>query len=187
VLLVLASLPLVTAASCVDSQNPLSDEKTSVIDERLIGTWLPKAEKSDALVVKRSDTQKNTLEGIGGKKADKTAADTLLLFTTTIQSKNYISIRRTEAQPDDSLKTPPKVSYDICQYHFLNNDTLEIRFMTPDVMEKAIKNAQLSGKIGDKEKAITASPEEIAKYLAVHADECYPKKSDYQLTFKRQK
>ena len=107
-----------------------------------------------------------------------------LLFTTTVKGKQYLTLKGLgkEAQEDR------KGAYDIYQYRFLDNNTLEVRGMAPDVLEKAIGDKKLAGTI-DKGNGpiITDTPEGMARYLEAHADECYPLKTDYMLTFKRQK
>ena len=56
VLPLLLVMPLMAVvASCVESRHPLSDEKTSKIDERLIGTW---EEDTMILYVKMGGTKK---------------------------------------------------------------------------------------------------------------------------------
>jgi hypothetical protein len=63
--------------------------------------------------------------------------------------------------------------------------------MDPKVIMKAIRDKQIAGKIDKDEDddedtpEITDTTEGIVRYLEAHADECYPKKSDYTMTFKR--
>jgi len=89
---------------------------------------------------------------------------------------------------DKEAQKDRKGAYDIYQYHLLDNDTLEVRGMDENVLKKAIAEKTLAGTIGkDKTPTITDEPRNIARYLEDHADECYPVKTDYMLTFKRRK
>ena len=119
-----------------------------------------------------------------GQEKEKDDRAKLLVFTTTIKTKNYMSVKDLSkgAQKDR------KGAYDIYQYRFVDNDTLEVRAMAEEVLKKAIAEKTLAGTIGkNKEPTITAESKDIAHYLEDHADECYPVKTDYMLTFKRRK
>jgi hypothetical protein len=195
----IAALMLSIAASCVDSRHPLSDEKTSTIDERFIGSW--KYDNGDVWRVKKSADVKNAFDL---KFPDPKAPATVLAFATTIKSKGYLSFRDPDA---DAGKRPDAGGYDIYQYVFVDKDTVQVRGMDPDVIVKAIAEKKLGGEIhvtkkttrpivgrfgkkqvvAEKTPVITDTPENLARYLRDHAAECYPEKTDYLLTFKRQK
>jgi hypothetical protein len=198
-LLIVASLVAV-APSCVQSRHPLSDEKTSLIDQRLIGTWRPPDDPA-VWQVSKSDQIKNVLEVTIKERAGTGKG---LLFTTTIKSKSYLSFKELDGHPK---KKPDAAGYEICQYAFPDNGTLEVRAMEPDAIVKAISDKILGGEIvvtkrkarpilglfgkerieEEKTPVITDRPEGITRYLEGHADECYPAKSEPILTFKRQK
>jgi hypothetical protein len=201
VLLLLSVMLLATAVSCVESRNPLSDEKTSILDERLIGDWRPEGE-NDVGHWRRSKSTKNAIESTDGENV--AAKETLLIFTTAIKSKTYLSCRYIEEPIDDSRRAPPKICYTICQYEFPENDTLKVRFMDPDVIVKAIGDRKVRGEIkhqpgpglllmllqkvlgvDDRIPIITDSPEGIAKYLESHADDCYPPRTTVMMLFKQ--
>jgi hypothetical protein len=198
-LLIVASLVAV-APSCVESRHPLSDEKTSLIDQRLIGTWrLP--DDPTVWEVRKSGQVRNALEVTIKERAGTGKG---LLFTTTIKSKSYLSFKELDGDPK---KKPEAAGYQICQYVFSDDGTLEVRAMEPDAIVKAISDKRLGGEtvltkrtsrsiLGllriestrrEKRPFITDQPENIARYLERHANECYPAKSDLVLTFKRQK
>ena len=175
--LLVAAIPVV-AASCVESRHPLSDEKTSKIDERLIGTWQMVSDSS-VWKAKRSADTKNALEL---EITDANATSRALLFTTTLKSKNYASTKDLgkDAQKDC------KERYDIYQYRFLDNDTIEGRNMDVDVVRKAITDKKLVGELDtDKKPTITDSADGIARYLEANADACFPARDDDVLKFKR--
>jgi hypothetical protein len=198
-LLLVTSL-LALAASCVESRHPLSDEKTSQVDQRLIGTWLPEGDAAAGHRVTRSVQTPNALDLL---VTDANGKGNALLFTTTIQSKAYLSVKDLY---DEGQKEGP-LAYTIYQYQFLDNDTVQLRGMEPDVIARAIADKRLGGEIRvsqrkskrlfgliesrklveERTPIITDTPEGIARYLRAHADECYPAQTDSMLTFKRQK
>lgn len=183
VLPLLVALPLMAVTvSCIESRHPLSDEETSKVDERLIGAWLD--EGGDLYTVRRGDAKKNHLDGKWQAKDKKDGSAELLLFTTTLQSKHYMTVR----DLSDDAKTNRQGAYDIYQYRFLDNDTLEIRGMIDEVIVKAIADKLLVGKVvKDEDPLITEPTEGIIRYLKTHAAECYPEKTDIMMTFKRRK
>ncbi len=172
---------MIVAVSCVDSKHPLSDEKTSKIDERLIGTW--QDEDKTTWRVTKSAAAKNSL-ALEWKKKGQDDSGKAIVFTTVIKTKNYLSIRDTT----DETPKDQKEAYNIYQYRLIDNDTVELRGMRPEVLKKAIEGKLLTGTIlKDNVPTITDSPDVIKSYLEAHADECYPVKTDLMLTFKRQK
>ncbi|MGO8690881.1 MAG: hypothetical protein ACLQLG_14760 [Thermoguttaceae bacterium] len=176
--LLLTAPLLALVGACVESRHPLSDEKTSKLDERLIGTW-----QADKMVcrVKKSADAKNSLEA---ETKDENGTSRALLFATTIKGKQYMTLFGLGKEAQKDRKEP----YDIYQYRFVDNDTVEVRGMDPKVLRKAIAEKKLAGTSpkGD-DPVITASSAELARYLEAHADECYPADTDLMLTFKRQK
>ncbi len=192
-LLLLAGTLLCVVASCVESRHPLSDEKTSKIDERLIGTWLCEGEPAGWEVKKRARLD-NALEVT---MPDPHASGRLLVFTTTIKSKSYMSVRDTDGERKKVLGIAGAT---ICEYEFPDKDTLQVRAMEPNVIEKAIADKTLEGESKVKTgrflfifwtwrgpPIIAAPPQAIARYLEAHADECYPAKTDAIMTWKRKK
>jgi hypothetical protein len=87
--------------------------------------------------------------------------------------------------PEEDAKKEP--AWAICQYELLDKDTLRVQAMDGDVIRRAIEQKQIQGRIVKKEPTITAPPDAIRRYLEAHADKCYPRKSDYVVTFKRLK
>ena len=202
-LLVVAAI-LAVVASCVESRNPVSDEKTSKIDERLIGTWRMGNEEDDGVwKVTKHAKQKNALDVALPENGDEHYHATA--FTTTIKSKHYLSLRQSS---DDDASTPDApAGYEIYQYVFDDNNTVQVRGMDPDVILKAIADKKLRGKIvitktttrpilglfgkaevvEEKSPEITDTPENIVRYIEAHADKCFLAKTDEVETFKRQK
>jgi hypothetical protein len=176
---------LTVVASCVDSRNPASDEKTSKIDERLIGNWKEGDNKDLWKVEKSKDVENALVVTI----PDPNGSNTMPAFCTTIKSKSYLSVRD---ESDAKEKDRKAVKYDIYQCEFSDNDTLVVRGMYSEAIVKAIQAKQLIGTVekddeGEETPEITDTTEGILRYLEAHADECYSDKSDQGLNFKRQK
>ena len=170
---------LALVGACVESRHPLSDEKTSKIDERLIGTW-----QADKMVwrVKKEPDAKNALEA---EIKDENGTSQRAALRHHRQGK---AIHDPNGFRQGGANKDRKEPYDIYQYRFVDNDTVEVRGMDGDVLRKAIAEKKLAGTTPkDAAPTITASSAEIARYLEAHADECYPADTDFTLTFKRQK
>jgi hypothetical protein len=182
-LIAIVTAPILAACvSCLPTVHPLSDEKTSKIDERLIGRWYANDDKETVYTVSRSRDTRNGLEcAVREKQKD---AGMSPLFATSLKSKAYLSV----FDPEASAKKEP--AWAIYQYEVLDKDTVQVRCMDFDVIRRAIEKKQIEGRIiknKDKDPHITAPTEAIRRYLEAHAGECYSRKPDYTLTFKRLK
>lgn len=176
-LLVVPILGLV--AACVESRHPLSDEKTSRMDDRLLGTW--QLAPDSVWQVKKGADSPNGLEV---EMRDANGTGRARLFTTTIKQEQYMSL----ADLDPARKKDPRQAWQICQYRFLDNDTVVVRGMEPDALRQAIAHGNLAGTAGkNRDPVITELPEGMTRYLEAHANKCYPSKTDLVLTFKRKK
>jgi hypothetical protein len=191
-LFLLAGALLCVIASCVESRHPLSDQNTSKIDERLIGTWLCEGD-TKGWQVKKSSQMENAMEvTMPGPQA----SGKFSLFSTTVKSNQYMSVTDWGA---DAKTAPGGAGFSIYQYAFLDKDTVQLRGMEQKVIEKAIADNALGGETRiergrflifstkTRRPIVTAPPEAIVRYLEAHADECYPAKTDAALTWKRQK
>jgi hypothetical protein len=179
VALLAAAASLLVAGSCVETKHPLSDKKTSKIDDRLIGNWKDTDDGSIWKVTKDPNAP-NTLMVVIPDAHGPIRTPTLV---TTIKSKGYLSC----LDSDDSDKKGKEATYNIFQYVFVDKDTVEVRGMDPSVIAKAIARKQIAGEIVKKEPVITDTSAGIARYLQSHADECFPAKTDSMLTLTRQK
>lgn len=176
-------IPLILLwGGCVESRHPVSDQETSKVDERLIGAWRL---EDDAAIW----TIKKTVHTKNGMELELSEAGTtsrVLLFATTLSKRQYLSAKELG---EDSQKDR-KEAYDVYEYRFLDNDTVEARGMDPKAIIVAIENEELGGRIetidGEKTPIITGEPGELARYIEAHADECFPEKSDNSLKWKRQ-
>ena len=194
---------LLLAGSCVESKHPLSDEKTSKIDERLIGRWKIESDQGE-WAVQKSTKVPNAIEiDVPGPDAGR-----VLGFVTTVKDKGYISTRDADIKKRDEKTPQPdktdSTGYEIYQYVFLTADRVQCRGMVPEVIVKAIENKTLTGEARikktttrtlfgketvkeEKVPVITATPAELKKYLEAHADECFPVKQEDPQIWVRQK
>jgi hypothetical protein len=185
-LLAMAAITLAIAACIPQSRHPLSDEKTSKIDKQLIGKWSEEhfsLSPDTVALFKPHKGAKNTFEAsVPGKPDEKPG----IFFTTKINSKRYMSWKYEDA------KTGRK-SYMICWYEYTDPDTVKIYPLDESVIEKAIVAKELAGEIRVTKKrekmfktvVITASPDDLAKYLKKHGPKCFF--ANTPLVYKRQK
>ncbi len=166
-------------ASCVDSDNPLSDPKQATVDRGLLGVW-------------REQTKDNEVSyyhvGLAGEKfpagmlrvkiikhnengeLPRPDNDDLLVFATTLENNHYLNL--TILAPD-KIKTmgesPWKPSlaeaYFLYKYE-LQGDTLGIACMDPEQKEEAIKTGKIKGTIEGDKVRITDTMENLARFVA---------------------
>lgn len=133
------------------SLHPLSDENTSVADERLIGHWrVVDTENRDdpdtpRFVVGRGADAKNTLEWVftdvgpdGTVKIHRQP-----LFTTSIAGNRYVSLRN----PHDDDPSYVIFQYELIEHEVRNaaDDELRLFAMKIDVIAKVIEEQDLPG------------------------------------------
>jgi hypothetical protein len=167
------------------SVHPLADETTSVLDERLIGHWEAINEDKPAdppqvpprFVFGRLAAKPNVLEMVnleledGVAKVNRTPSYAMALGET-----HYLSVLNNPEEPKE------KHLYLILLYQ-LDEDRLKFYFLRPDVVGPAIERGDLKGEavrepldpnapppeqVKPKYQSlkITASPQELADYLA---------------------
>ena len=176
-LLATAAMTLTIAACVPESRHPLSDEKTSKIDEQLIGKWIDEDGDPDTVVLfKPRKGAKNTFEASGLGEPDEKPG---IFFTTKINSRRYLSFEGEDEKTD-------RKRYAICWYEYADPDTVKIYLLDEKAIEKAIVAKELAGEIRgtNKEVFITASPDDLAKYLKKHGPKCFDLKP---LVYKRHK
>ena len=176
------------------SVHPLSDEKTSVMDERLIGHWqLVEMEKQRdrnmaLFVVGRVQDTENTLELVF---ADVTQSGNVKIFRqslylTSIAGHNYLSVEYPyEADRCYSIFRYKLIEHDP-RHH--EDDELQLFAVDPNALGRAILDKQLPGKATwyetpDKPDAkvqwvrTSASPEQLQEYIGKHEQELFDKSS----------
>lgn len=194
-LYLLAAAVVASLAGCniPFSVHPLSDETTSVLDERLIGHW--QAIKTDEpgplkgeprFVFGRVADKVNVLEMVhlnledGVVQVQRTPA-----FATTLGKERYLSILNNPEEPKD------KQHYLILLYRLEKvgdeEELVKFYFLRTDVVGPAIERGDLKGEVTReppdpnapppeqvkpkyKTIKITASPKELADYFAPRGD-----------------
>lgn len=158
-------LPLVGCALPV-SEHPLSDEQTSVIDERLIGGWqvieqpekhavekgagenaqpqaAPPTPLSSRFAVGRKEGTENTLESAHLRIDEEVIkVSRTLIYATQLGSERYLSWR---LQDEDQKEKQPE--YLIMLYRVQGEDAVELSLLRHDVIGPAIEKGELPGKV----------------------------------------
>ena len=198
--LIAALLPLILA-SCVYSKHPLSDESTSTLDRRLLGTWAAAAKDGkvsgtdSTLIIGRKPGTKNTLEAVVVRLDYK---DTVKIGRQTWYAKtgkfNYLSIGGDTDTEEDGK------AYLICRYDLPKPRTFRIFLPDPHFIGAAVQKGELKGKVEYNDAAepaianekaepksegnnsgsiqsvaLTDSPEKILEFLNAHVSESFQK------------
>ncbi len=151
-----------SGCTTVTSRHPLSDDKTSVIDKRLLGNWrfVDTENKTDpqfsSFVVGRVKDTENMLELVFADLVadDLVEVNRLRLFPTSINGKHYVSVRKPHGDG---------VEYVICQYKLAksdggqykltendrgyDDDELHLFLMTTKMIVGAIEGDKLTGSV----------------------------------------
>jgi hypothetical protein len=166
----LAALGLIAAAGCElpVSVHPLSDEKTSKIDERLIGTWehVPKAGEERGAnavpprwLIGRMAGKENLhevvvleLDGDGHAQVQR-----LALMATQVGELRYVSILANPTEPKE------KQAYFLLCYEFVDENTVRFTGLNKDVVAPAIDREELKGVVRKSPPDPNAPPQEQVK------------------------
>ena len=194
------SLALFSITACVpEFDHPLSDEKTSKIDNQLVGRWEAikdegsKDKKKSFWIFSRQEGVENTLNfreetlplsGEDNAKTDQKdkPADA---FTTRIGAARYLSVGGSK---DDKGK---EKSYIICRYTISKDGVLTVYLMNQEVLGRDVAARKIPGIVeySGKNKSrldrvrITAEPSDIAEYIKARGSECF--KDDLSVKLKR--
>jgi hypothetical protein len=179
------------------SRHPLSDEKTSTIDGRLVGRWRAADDSySGTFVVSRLGASR--LEAASLEKSPGGEQEKYSLFTTSIGSHSYMSV----GSVAEKGRAAVEAGYRIVEYSLPDKDTLVIRDMDEEKVTAAIKAKELRGKAESHNEyawlfgwipvpytttsvMIDDSPKALVRYVQKHADDCFEKTA--MLTLKREK
>ncbi len=157
---VVAILAAFTSTGCVSSLKPLSDEKTSKPDVRLLGTWeLEDKDKMEkhAVVIQAKKGAPNVLEASATQDGEKETGDLLL---TKIGNDHFVSI----GDKDDK----GVMRYTIAKYVLKDDSTLECWGLNADFFAKAVENKELKGTVKQelfKDVTLDDTPENLRKFL----------------------
>ena len=149
-LLVVALTPLLLA-SCVMSEKPLSDERTSRVDQKLIGAWRQVKSKGnpDAMTIGRKEIGSNVMQWVS-LSLDKKQQVRVKRYDLFIKpgKTDYISIA---LKPDANV---------IGKYKTPDSSTFHLYLLDLQVIGKAVEEGKLKGKI---ERQVVAEAAEQGK------------------------
>jgi hypothetical protein len=183
---------VIAFTSCVPvAKHPLSDDRTSKIDSRLLGKWRIEG-SSESVVFRKLAGSTNTLELVDFLETDKNgqAAEALVLFTTEIDSQWCMTIAH-PTEKDEGVW--------IARYEIDPEDTMSVYIMDADVIARAIATGALRGEVRttkhvawvfsfipipyrERSVTITESPDGLARYLKQHGEACFQDPSTLRLT-----
>lgn len=156
------------AAGCATSTQPLSDEKTSVPDLRLLGTWEFQQEegkdKATVTIVQMQDSP-NVLQATSN---DGEKEQTTTILTTKIGDTCVASI----AGKDDE----GNVIYTIGKYALAPDDSLELHGLDTDFFAAAVEHKELKGTVKQemfKDVKLDDTSENLRAFLAKYGDKCF--------------
>jgi hypothetical protein len=192
-LLILVVLLVASGVSCVPCKHPLSDEKTSKLDERLIGEWRlydgdKPAADANPVFVGRVAGRDNTLEVVqcDVDKDGHVVVERSPLYATEVDSLRLVSMRR------QGVKEDGESVYDVVLYEMPDKDTLNLYLMDDQVMGASIQKMDLPGTVKARNSLgathysmvnITASAEELRKFIEKTGKKCFS--SEFTMTMKR--
>jgi hypothetical protein len=177
-----------TFASCVRSENPLSDEKTSTLDKRLLGRWREVGEEGGSVMrVEGVKGSKHRLQAIDEK--DDAGSSTELL-TTTLGGQHFMSLGITDKAG--------KKGYFICRYEMVDDDTLKVIGQSSGgstALKQLIEMKKLKGmiveeKYGDtvvKEPMLAESTDSLRRFLEKNWRDIFSEAKTNVQIYKRQK
>jgi hypothetical protein len=194
-----AWLPVMTAAlallgSCtLSSQHPLSDEKTSKLDQRLIGDWILDNTDNEIWRVTRKPGTKNSLElTILNAASGRIQQGPYTVFTTVVGKDRYLSVEESDEQSGGKR-------YEVSRYAWVDGDTIQPFAADTARIARAISAGELQGTVEKKrglpgsmrieDAVVTAAPEAVARFLEKHGREVFPapKDKDSAVRFMRRK
>jgi hypothetical protein len=145
--LCMASAASLLSASCeaVLMERPLSDAKTSVFDERLLGEWIPATEDSrdeqDTYFFGRNQEQKTTLDLIWVAKRNGRIMSMPLQAYVTVAKNRYISFVY-RGKEDNSPTSRRAAAY---KYEMPDDETLWLWSIDREFIKAAIERRELHG------------------------------------------
>lgn len=161
------------------SEQPLSDETTSRVDERLLGTWqidmeplrskvsLSEDVKSVRYTVRRAEGKENMLAVVESSNEEKT----MPAFTVHFAMHDYLSWGGKEGGP-----------YLILRYEFDDDDRARLFVLDEGIIIDAIESGRLPGQVERddvqvKSIVIKASTEQLRDFIHRHGESCFDMKT----------
>jgi hypothetical protein len=143
----MASAAALLSASCeaVLMEHPLSDAKTSVFDERLLGEWIPATESSrdeqDTYFFGRNHEQKTTLDLIWvAKRHDEVNIAPFQAYVTVAKNRYISFVYR--GKDDNSPDARLAIAY---KYEMPDDETLWLWSINREFIKSAIERRELHG------------------------------------------
>ncbi|MCC7085770.1 MAG: hypothetical protein IT427_12275 [Pirellulales bacterium] len=165
---------------CVSSLKPLSDEKASTPDERLLGTWEfedKETMEKHTIVVERKQDAAKVLRASAIEKGKQESADLLI---TKIGNDHFVSVGNKDGQG--------VMKYTIAKYELADGNTLNFWGFETEFFAKAVENNELKGTVKQdlfKEVTLDDTPENLRKFIEKNGAQCFTKET--AMTIKRLK
>lgn len=176
---VIATCLSLSACSIPISEQPLTSEMPSPLDERVIGTWeidmtpLGDKEKNNQVVVRRMKDDAQWLEVIGLSDGEEQGEQSSTLIACHHAMHDYLSY--------GPFRKHEKKGYAICLYEFDDADHGRLYLLDSDYVVDAIERGLIAGHVSREGARISgvilsAPPEELRQFLTKHSPTCFATK-----------
>ncbi|MDZ4817649.1 MAG: hypothetical protein SGJ20_01610 [Planctomycetota bacterium] len=156
------------SSGCVEFTKPLSSEKDSVVDTRLIGVWeytKDGTKESELIKVQPKAGSKTILEitSMSGKEGSAP------VHTKKFGKHDYLSVMDTDKKG--------KTTWFIAEYEFLDKDSIRMRGPESDRIKELIQEKKIAGVVEKDDYfdyiQITEDPAKLAAFFEKHFHECF--------------
>jgi hypothetical protein len=164
------------AAGCVHSTHPLSDEKTSVPDLRLLGEWEYRSgpDETVQLHVRLKEGSETVLEVVGSDKNERLEDknERLELLLTKLGEHHYASVL-------DETADETGARYLIARYELTDENVVKIWALDLDFFASKVESGELKGEVRRskffRDVMLNETPERLAAFLQKYGDKCLAK------------
>ena len=181
-----------TRLCLVETRHPLSDEKTSISDEHLIGDWeIRDGEEADVCHVRRRPGSQEMLEV--SAQDGQGHVGRVPFFTTRIGTERYLCFRAEYlgfSELIDGSGQRRDNAYHFCLYEFPDEDTMTLYFpfFDADRIPAAVSSGELNGRISGEGGGslfgiipwptarlvtLTDSPKRVTSFLEKYGRKCF--------------
>jgi hypothetical protein len=168
---------LLCIVGCVNTARPLTDQKTSTPDLKLLGSWeLTDPDKPDephAVTVTRKKDSTTVLHAVG-KDGEKT--EELDLFCTKV-GDNLLLSAQTEKDG--------KQVFAIAKYQLSGETSLKVWVLDVEFFAAAVKKKELKGTIKQQQFLVDVSlddtPENLRKFIEKNGAKCFSKEIELKV------
>jgi hypothetical protein len=188
----LALALLLNGCAPIDSIFPLYKADDAVSDDRLLGTWQPVGTNSDGsvkdqrwnFVHSKDDEFYDFNLGVVGARGGFAGKVRLVRLGDSLFIDFHGDMDRTMSsdKPDDIIPYPAIATHMIGRV-WLEKDSLRIHFLNDDWIKKQVKAGALSLAHLDTNdgQILTASTEDLRKFMQAHADDADALSENYEL------